>query len=153
MSTSKELLNWSLENEQQELEKKGVRLNELIRHALKPYLASGRNNELIVRCADMPLFSGNVAIMQEVFNDLVRMIMHHPGSREKLLHVKCREVPVFSRQGQGFSNYIVEFHANLTTDPGWMQLNKETIISCKEKLLSCNSVLTIHEIFTSGCLF
>ena len=111
MSISKELVQVPLEG------KPGIdqdiSLKEVIGQALKPYLVTGRNKDIIVRCGDLPVISGNLVLLQEVCNDLVRMIMLHPGSSKKFLHITCGEQIHLSRLPNKFR---VEFHTNLSTD-------------------------------------
>jgi hypothetical protein len=155
MSTSKELLK--VTGEESCVREPGIQefinLNEMIRQALKPFLATGRNKDIIVRCANMPLISGDPDMIQQVCNDLVRMIMQFPGGSQRFLHIKCEEQLPIIRQRQQVSNFQVEFHTNLSSDSHWKQLNHETILACQEKLLACGAVLTVKEILTSGCLF
>jgi hypothetical protein len=80
------------------------------------------------------------------------MIMLYPGSTKRFLHIKCEEQVPLSRQ-RHVSNFIIEFHTNLTTDTNWKQLNQETILLCQQKLLNCKANLAVHEILTAGRLF
>ena len=149
MSTGKELLEVSPEEDMIRL----VNLNELIHQALKPFMVAGRNKDVIVRCSDMPFLKGDRDLVRGALNDLVRMMMQAPGSSKRFLHVKCRELPPVTRHRPDFSAFLIEFHTNLYTDTNWKQLHQETIISCQERLLTCNAKLMVHDLLTSGCLF
>ena len=154
MSISKELLKGSLEGQGREHNlEESINLNEMIRQALKPYMAAGRNIDIIVRCSDMPFIKGDPELIREVCTDMVRMIMLYPGSSRRFLHIKCEEQVPLSRQRQHVSNFIIDFHTNLTTDTNWNQLNHETILSCQQKLLTFGANLAVHEILTAGRLF
>ena len=155
MSTSKELLKVSVEEScvKQEEIQAFINLNEIIRQALRPFLAAGRNKDIIVRCSDMPHILGDPELIREVCNNLVRMIMQFPGGSQRFLHIKCEEQLPVSRQRLAVSTFRVEFHTNLSTDTNWKQFNHETILACQEKLLACNAILNVHEILTAGCLF
>ena len=154
MSISKELLKVSLEgDDNQHKADENINLNEMIRQALKPFMAAGRNTDIIVRCSDMPFIKGDPQLVREVCNDLVRMIMLYPGRTKRFLHIKCEEQTPVSRQRQHVSGFIIEFHTNLTTDTKWKQLNHETVHSCQQKLLTIGANLTVHEILTAGRLF
>ena len=155
MSTSKELLKVSAEESctREEEIQDFINLNEILRQSLRPYLAEGRNKDIIVRCSDMPYIMGDPELIREVCNDLVRMIMQFPGGSQRFLHIKCEEQLPVSRQLPPVSTFRVEFHTNLSTDNNWKQYNKETLQACQEKLLTCKAILNVHEISSAGCLF
>jgi len=154
MSTSKELLKVSLDvHDREQRVEEFINLNEMIRQALKPFMSAGRNIDIIVRCSDMPYIKGEPELVREVCKDLVKMIMLYPGNSKRFLHIKCVEQLPISRQRQPVSNFIIEFHTNLTTDPNWKQIHHETILSCQQKLLSCKANLAVHEILIAGRLF
>jgi hypothetical protein len=154
MSTSKELLKVSLEGHEKEHKPdENINLNEMIRQALKPFKTPGKSIDIIVRCSDMPFIKGDPALVREVCNDLVKMIMLYPGSSKRFLHIKCEEQVPLSRKRQHVSNFIIEFHTNLSTDTNWKQLNQETVLTCQQKLQICGANLAVHEILTAGRLF
>jgi hypothetical protein len=129
-----------------------VNLNEVITTSIKPYLLSGRNRNIIVRCANLPSVPGNRRVLQSVFDTLVRMIMVCPGSIKRFLHIQCEEQR--SRPSMTVvTSYCITFHTNLTTDQEWKHLNEESLLHCQQKLVSANGLLSVHEISTTGCLF
>ena len=149
-----ELLKVSLEgHEKGHKVEEFINLNEMIRQALKPFMTTGRNIDIIVRCSDMPFIKGDPELVREVCNDLVRMIILYPGGSKRFLHIKCEEQVPLSRQRQHVSNFIIEFHTNLSTNKDWKLFNHETILSCQQKLLTSGANLAVHEILTAGRLF
>jgi hypothetical protein len=130
-----------------------VNLNELIRLSIRPFLLKGRNNNIVVRCANLPTISGNRENLQQVFDNLVRMIMLCPGNNKRFLHIQCEEQKLKYAGPTTSPNTYITFHTNLATDQNWKQLNQETLAECQAKLLASNALLSVHEISTTGCLF
>jgi hypothetical protein len=154
MSISKELQKVPLEAQPGSSEILGyINLGEVIRQALQPFLATGRNREVIFRCDDLPAITGNTREVQDVFARLIRMIMQHASDSKKFLYIRCEEKPAVSRLKSKASCYIIEFHTNLSSHPQWMQLNQENILACQQVLSKHEIYLAAHEISTTGCLF
>lgn len=127
-----------------------INLNELISAVLLPYQKRGRNHDLAVRCDSLPLTFGDPAALEHVLSELVRLILKHPVSGRKFLHIFCEEDKSVSNQPDRF---ILQFHANLIIDEQWKQLHMESILALQAILEKTNSRLIVHEIFTTGCVF
>ena len=153
MSTAKELLPASQDENATREHLEFINLNEMLRQSLWPYLTQGRNPDIIVRRSDLPYIMADPQLVREVFNELIRMIFQFPNGNKRFLHIKCEEVVPASRQRQAIAHFRIEFHTNLSTGSTWKELNQEAILACQEKLLSCRAVLHVQEIITTGCLF
>ncbi len=129
-----------------------VDLNAVFARVLKPYQTSGRNQQVIVRCDHLPLFTGDEEVLESVFSELVKMILVQYSKEKRFLHILCQEEKI-SPGAETAVRYQVQMLTNLVTDSKWKALYGERLIALQAILNGFEARLHVHDLTTSGCLF
>jgi light-regulated signal transduction histidine kinase (bacteriophytochrome) len=130
-----------------------VDLNEVVAKVLQPFRSSGRNRNVIVRCAQLPMTRASRECIEHVINELIRMMVSQPSEAKKFLHIYCEEEKSEETMNSETSRYRIQFQANMNSDENWKLLHQENILILQSMLKAHNAFLIVNEIITAGCLF
>src|SRR5215207_5324902 len=93
-----------------------IPLNDLFNERMRKVQARFNPGQVIVRCASLPLFSGNREEISHLFDTLISMILHQPPNGPKLfLYVDCAESAESRKAPKEAKQYLIKFNTNLTT--------------------------------------
>ena len=134
-----------------------ISLNDIMQRALQRLLQENKKQDIIVRCQSLPHIEADRKDIERVFNDMVRMIIHHPPMGTRLfLHINCEEERSEAGGAEWAKNtrrYRISFHTNICTDEAWKTANEKTIDGCSALLARYGAGITVNEITSTGCLF
>ncbi|MBO9573018.1 MAG: hypothetical protein J7497_12570, partial [Chitinophagaceae bacterium] len=125
--------------------------------SLKKVQSEVHHLQLIVRCESLPKIKADGEETMKLFDDLLRMILNHPPQTSRLfLYVDCEEDSgdvMDMTLEEGFKQYIIKFHTNVTSHGNWKLINSQSLMNCRQILSRYNGNLAVNEISKTGCLF
>jgi light-regulated signal transduction histidine kinase (bacteriophytochrome) len=130
-------------------------LNTLLRQSLKKHEALTRQQQVILRCASLPVIPGNQTKLELLFDHLLQMILSYPPNGSRLfLNIDCQEQDGNLSAGHNVgSMYQILFHTNICSDASWKEANRNKLTECMEILALHNGALGVNTIENTGCLF
>ena len=131
-------------------------LNEVFRESMRKVQPGFDNVKIIVRCEHLPQIKGNRDDMDYLFEALIRMIIGHPASGERLfLYVDCEETAaeiIDDPFAKGFKGYTIKFRTNISPNENWADANMQTLAKCRQILSLHNAIFHVNS-NNKGCLF
>ena len=132
-----------------------VSLNELFKESLRKVQA-GTDMNMVVRCQVLPVIRGRREEMENLFDTLVRMIVHGaPYGSRRYLYVDCEEELRVSANSvnEDSKKYVIKFYTNTIINDGWKESHRLMLDKCETIVSSYHGNFTMNNIRDSGCLF
>jgi len=131
-----------------------INLNEILQQTLQRIQKTQANLNMIVRCESLPFVQADKSSFTKLFDRLVNTIIAHPPTGTKLfLYVACEEAKHKNNSREGYKQFVINFHTNISTTDAWQTAHEPALKECASLLAQYGANFTVNEIKNAGCLF
>lgn len=134
-----------------------VRLDEVVREALRDRIGGLGAHQLVARCEDLPEVTASRVALRDLFGHLLDSILCPVRTDKRyFLHVDCRERPAPQgaealRGGQVWYDLLLQ--ANVCSNTQWQLAQQDRIEASRSILAGLGGKLTVNEVAQAGCLY
>jgi light-regulated signal transduction histidine kinase (bacteriophytochrome) len=131
-----------------------VILGKILQAVLHKTKSALEAHRVIVRCDELPTIKGNGADFENLFHNIITIMLDHPPVPGKqYLYVQCKEADEEGNKQAGQHKlYIIQFHLNLALSDYWQVKHNVGLKMCQQIAETYKGGFIINNTNT-GCLF